>query len=157
MLVTVSRLATMVQVLGLLSTACALPRQDSELRIEVDASAIESRLPELGALSVEVYGVRETTTLCTLARRCLYPIDLGTPQTSDDLQAALRQVQPLVEVDAAVAQQVAVVGRPGGLCDERGPFLACGFGDIGTARDGELTVGLRPDQCPTQLPAFCPQ
>lgn len=129
---------------------------DRVLALEVDATAVEPQLPEVGVLSVEVYGLRETTSLCTLARRCLYALDLGQPQTGDQLQAALRQVQPLVEVDATQAHQIAVVGRSGGLCDERGPFVMCGFADIGTARDDALTVLLGQTQCPQTLPAFCP-
>jgi hypothetical protein len=136
--------------------ACARPVEDRELRLLVDASAVEPRLAELGVLSVEVYGVRDTTTLCTLARRCLYPLDLGDPRSGDDLQAALREVRPLVEVDAAVAHQVAVIGRTGGLCDEQGPFLLCGFADIGTARGDELAVALVDAPCPDPLPSFCP-
>src|SRR5262245_56107592 len=136
--------------------SCARPVEDRELRLAVDATAVEPRLAELGVLSVEVYGVRETTTLCTLARRCLYPLDLGSPQSGADLQAALREVVPLVEVDAAVAHQVAVVGRAGGLCDEQGPFLVCGFADLGTARGDELDVALAEDLCPASLPPFCP-
>lgn len=155
MLLAVSWPAAMV--LGLVGSACAPAPEDQRLSLEVDATALEPRLAELSALSVEVYGLRETTTLCTLARRCLYPIDLGSPRSSDDLQAALRQVEPLVEVDAAQAHQIAVVGRPGGLCDERGPFLACGFADLATARDGALTVVVAEGQCPESLPEFCPQ
>lgn len=142
--------------LCLLAGACALPAEDQQLSLTVDATAIEPRLAELGVLSVEVYGVRDTTTLCTLARRCLYPVDLGMPQTGADLQAALRRIEPLVEVDGAVAHQIAVVGRPGGLCDERGPFLACGFADLATAQGGELTVAVAEGQCPQTLPEFCP-
>ncbi len=143
--------------LGLgLSAACARPVEDRELRLAVDASAVEPMLAELGVLSVEVYGIRETTTLCTLARRCFYPLDLGNPRSSAELQAALREVRPLVEVDAAVAHQIAVVGRSGGLCDEQGPFLLCGFADIGTARDDDLSVALADDECPDPLPQFCP-
>lgn len=130
--------------------------EDRVLALQVDASTVEPQLADLGVLSVEVYGLRQTTSLCTLARRCLYPLDLGDPQTGDQLQAALRQVQPLVEVDAAYAHQIAVVGRSGGLCDERGPFVLCGFADIGTARDDELTVSLAEAQCPETLPEFCP-
>jgi hypothetical protein len=149
------RAAAWTLVLG--TVACARPVEDRELRLAVDATAIEPRLAELGVLSVEVYGVRDTATLCTLARRCLYPLDLGDPRATDDLQAALREVRPLVEVDAAVAHQVAVVGRSGGLCDEQGPFLLCGFADIGTARGGELDVALSGDECPAALPPFCPE
>ncbi|MCA9652064.1 MAG: hypothetical protein KC501_19260 [Myxococcales bacterium] len=152
-----SRAAAIVLGVMVLGAGCAPSAEDQQLRLTVDATPVESRLGELGVLSVEVYGVRETTTLCTLARRCLYPLDLGSPQTSADLQAALREVEPLVEVDAAAAHQVAVIGRPGGLCDERGPFLACGFADLATAHGGELTVGLAEGQCPTTLPEFCPQ
>ena len=112
--------------LSMLGAACdpapASEPVDRTLQLMVDASTVEPRLPELGVLSVEVYGLRQTTSLCTLARRCLYPFDLGDPRSGAELQAALRQVQPLVEVDAADAHQVAVVGRPSGLCDERGPF-----------------------------------
>lgn len=141
--------------LGLVA-ACARPVEDRELRLAVDASTVEPRLAELGVLSVEVYGVRETTTLCTLARRCFYPLDLGDPRSGEELQAALREVRPLVEVDAAVAHQVAVVGRTGGLCDEQGPFLLCGFADLGAAHGDELDVALAEDQCPAVLPPFCP-
>lgn len=129
---------------------------DRTLQLSVDASAVEPRLSEVGVISVEVYGLRDTTSLCTLARRCLYPLDLGSPQSGDELQAALRSVQPLVEVSAAQAHQIAVVGRSGGLCDEQGPFVLCGFADIGTASDDELTVALTDAQCPEALPAFCP-
>ncbi|MEM9453796.1 MAG: hypothetical protein AAGF11_06425 [Myxococcota bacterium] len=129
---------------------------DRVLALEVDASTVEPRLADVGVLSVEVYGLRQTTSLCTLARRCLYPLDLGQPQTGDQLQAALREVQPLVEVDASDAHQIAVVGRSGGLCDEQGPFVMCGFADLGTARDDALTVSLTEAQCPTTLPEFCP-
>lgn len=143
--------------LVLSTLACTRPVEDRELRLAVDASAIEPRLAELGVLSVEVYGVRDTATLCTLARRCLYPLDLGDPRSGDDLQAALRKVRPLVEVDAAVAHQVAVVGRSGGLCDEQGPFVVCGFADLGTARGDDLDVALgATETCPDQLPTFCP-
>lgn len=140
----------------LAAAACEGQAEDRELRLGVDATAVEPLLPALGVLSVEVYGVRDTTTLCTLARRCLYPLDLGSPRTSADLQAALREVVPLVEVDAAVAHQVAVVGREGGLCDEQGPFLVCGFADLGTARGDDLDVALAEDRCPGELPQFCP-
>lgn len=152
-----TRLAALGLVLG--GLGCGRPVEDRELRLTVDAASIEPRLAELGVLSVEVYGVRDTASLCTLARRCLYPLDLGNPQSSDDLQAALREVRPLVEVDVAAAHQIAVVGRAGGLCDERGPFLVCGFADLGTARGDELTVALTEgeDQCPPTLPAFCPE
>ncbi len=144
--------------LGLaLCGGCPTAPQDRELRLSVEASAVEPRLGELGVLSVEVYGVRDTTTLCTLARRCLYPQDLGNPQTGEQLQIALRSVQPLVEVDAAVAHQLAVVGREGGLCDEQGPFLLCGFADLATANGDDLTVTLTDTQCPDTLPAFCPE
>jgi hypothetical protein len=150
--------AATVLVLGL--SACPREGQsdDRQLRLGVDASAVESLLPALGVLSVEVYGVRETTTLCTLARRCLYPLDLGEPQSGEELQAALREVVPLVEVDdESVAHQLAVVGRAGGLCDEQGPFLVCGFADLGTARGNELDVALgTADACPASLPLFCP-
>ena len=129
---------------------------DRVLALEVDASTVEPRLTDVGVLSVEVYGLRQTTSLCTLARRCLYPFDLGQPQTGDQLQAALREVQPLVEVDASEAHQIAVVGRSGGLCDEQGPFVMCGFADLGTARDDALTVSLTEAQCPQTLPEFCP-
>lgn len=139
------------------AVACDGQAEDRTLRLGVDATTIEPLLPALGVLSVEVYGVRDTTTLCTLARRCLYPLDLGSPQTSADLQAALREVVPLVEVDAAVAHQVAVVGREGGLCDEQGPFLVCGFADLGTARNDQLDVALGDQAlCPAELPQFCP-
>lgn len=148
--------AAVVLGLGLGAGGCEGRADDRTLQLGVDASAVEPRLPELGVLSVEVYGVRETTTLCTLARRCLYPLDLGSPRSSDDLQAALREVVPLVEVDAAVAHQVAVVGRAGGLCDEQGPFLVCGFADLGTARGDALDVTLADDLCPAALPSFCP-
>lgn len=129
---------------------------DRVLALQVDASTVEPRLTDVGVLSVEVYGLRQTTSLCTLARRCLYPFDLGQPQTGDQLQAALREVQPLVEVDASEAHQIAVVGRSGGLCDEQGPFVMCGFADLGTARDDALTVSLTEAQCPPTLPEFCP-
>ncbi len=145
--------------LGLVLSACPSEGQsdDRRLRLGVDASAVESVLPMLGVLSVEVYGVRDTTTLCTLARRCLYPLDLGQPQSGEELQAALREVVPLVEVDdESVAHQVAVVGRAGGLCDEQGPFLVCGFADLGTARGDDLEVALAGDLCPESLPPFCP-
>jgi hypothetical protein len=148
--------STAFALLGLVLGACEGRSQDRELRLGVDATAVEPLLPELGVLSVEVYGVRDTTSLCTLARRCLYPLDLGSPQSGADLQAALREVVPLVEVDAAVAHQIAVVGRAGGLCDEQGPFLVCGFADLGTARGDALDVALADDLCPAQLPAFCP-
>jgi hypothetical protein len=148
--------STAFALLGLVLGACEGQTQDRELRLGVDATAVEPLLPELGVLSVEVYGVRDTTSLCTLARRCLYPLDLGSPQSGADLQAALREVVPLVEVDAAVAHQVAIVGRAGGLCDEQGPFLVCGFADLGTARGDALDVALADDLCPAQLPAFCP-
>ena len=118
---------------------------------------MEPQLGELGVLSVEVYGVQQTTELCTLARRCLYPLDLGSPQTSADLQAALREVTPLVEVDHDAAHQVAVVGRSGGLCDAQGPFVMCGFADIGTASASDITVALTDEQCPSTLPDFCPE
>ncbi len=147
---------TVVLGLGLLA-ACQSPGGDRQLSLTVDAGSVEPLLPELGVLSVEVYGVRNTTTLCTLARRCLYPLDLGSPQTGAQLQEALRQVQPLVDVDATVAHQIAVVGRPGGLCDEQGPFMVCGFADIATARDDELTVSLGEALCPETLPEFCPE
>lgn len=137
--------------------ACAPRVEDRELRLRVDATAVEPALPELGVLSVEVYGVRDTTSLCTLARRCLYPLDLGNPRSGEELQAALRAVVPLVEVDAAVAHQLAVVGRAGGLCDAQGPFVVCGFADLGTARDDELAVALADGPCPEVLPAFCPE
>lgn len=141
----------------LAAAACEGQAPDRTLRLGVDATAVEPLLPSLGVLSVEVYGVRDTTTLCTLARRCLYPLDLGSPRTGDDLQAALREVVPLVEVDAAVAHQVAVVGREGGLCDEQGPFLVCGFADLGTARGDVIDVALAdPARCPDALPTFCP-
>ncbi|MEM7158467.1 MAG: hypothetical protein AAF799_36850 [Myxococcota bacterium] len=139
------------------ATACTPPASVRELHLTVDASAVEPRLGELGVLSVEVYGVQQTTELCTLARRCLYPLDLGSPQTSDDLQDALRQVEPLVEVDHDAAHQVAVIGRSGGLCDAHGPFLVCGFADIGTTSTADLTVALTDNECPTTLPEFCPE
>ena len=148
--------AALALVLALGVVGCEGQAGDRTLRLGVDASAVEALLPELGVLSVEVYGVRDTTSLCTLARRCLYPLDLGSPQSGADLQAALRDVVPLVEVDAAVAHQVAVVGRAGGLCDEQGPFLVCGFADLGTARGDALDVALADDLCPARLPAFCP-
>lgn len=153
----VRSIAAAVLGLGLIVGACEGQANDRTLRLGVDASAIEPLLPTLGVVSVEVYGVRQTTTLCTLARRCLYPLDLGEPRSGQELQAALREVVPLVEVDAAVAHQVAVVGRAGGLCDEQGPFLACGFADLGTARGDALDVALLPgDTCPASLPSFCP-
>jgi hypothetical protein len=130
--------------------------EDRTLQLSVDVSAVEPRLGEVGVLSVEVYGLRQTTSLCTLARRCLYPLDLGSPQDGEQLQAALRSVQPLVEVDAENAHQIAVVARSGGLCDEQGPFLLCGFADIGTASGDELTIALAEGQCPQTLPEFCP-
>jgi len=139
-----------------LGSGCSSTAQDRQLRLTIDATAVEPQLGDLGVLSVEVYGVRDTTTLCTLARRCLYPQDLGDPRTGDELQAALRQVQPLVDVDASVAHQLAVVGRSGGLCDEHGPFLLCGFADIATASGDDLTVTLADERCPASLPAFCP-
>ncbi|MCH9683808.1 MAG: hypothetical protein K0V04_20420 [Deltaproteobacteria bacterium] len=144
-------------VLGLLvASGCPTTASDRQLRLSVDASDVEPRLAELGVLSVEVYGVRDTTTLCTLARRCLYPQDLGNPQTSAQLQGALRSIEPLVEVDADVAHQLAVVGRVGGLCDAQGPFLLCGFADLATASGNDLTIGLADAQCPDTLPDFCP-
>ncbi|MCA9711186.1 MAG: hypothetical protein KDK70_35430 [Myxococcales bacterium] len=155
---TPARLALSLSTLGVAcDPAPASEPVDRTLQLMVDASTVEPRLPELGVLSVEVYGLRQTTSLCTLARRCLYPFDLGDPRSGAELQAALRQVQPLVEVDAADAHQIAVVGRPSGLCDERGPFVMCGFADIGTASDDALTVALgEATQCPQTLPAFCP-
>ncbi len=146
-----SRTRRAALVLGLGAGGCEGQAEDRTLRLGVDASAAE-----LGVLSVEVYGVRDTTSLCTLARRCLYPLDLGSPRSGADLQAALREVVPLVEVDAAVAHQIAVVGRAGGLCDEQGPFLVCGFADLGTAGGDALDVALAADLCPPALPAFCP-
>lgn len=150
--------STAVIVLLLSAGACEGQSADRQLRLGVDATAVEPLLPTLGVLSVEVYGVRETTTLCTLARRCLYPLDLGEPQSGEELQAALREVVPLVEVDdESVAHQVAVVGRTGGLCDEQGPFVVCGFADLGTTRGDDVDVALgAAETCPSSLPAFCP-
>jgi hypothetical protein len=150
--------AGLLLALELGAAACDGQSEGRRLRLGVDASAVEPLLPTLGVLSVELYGVRETTTLCTLARRCLYPLDLGDPQSGAELQAALREVVPLVEIDdESVAHQVAVVGRAGGLCDEQGPFVVCGFADLGTARGDDLDVALgAAESCPEQLPAFCP-
>jgi len=149
-------LGTALLCVGLGAAACEGQAEDRTLRLGVDATGVEPLLPTLGVLSVEVYGVRDTTTLCTLARRCLYPLDLGSPRSGADLQAALREVVPLVEVDAAVAHQVAVVGRAGGLCDEQGPFLVCGFADLATTRGDDLDVALAAELCPERLPPFCP-
>ena len=156
MLARVRPLRTALLCVGLGAAACEGQAEDRTLRLGVDASVVEPLLPALGVLSVEVYGVRDTTSLCTLARRCLYPLDLGSPRSGADLQAALREVVPLVEVNEAVAHQVAVIGRAGGLCDEQGPFLVCGFADLGTARGDDLDVALAADLCPDSLPAFCP-
>ncbi len=153
-LLRLGRTAAMTSVV--IGTACEIPASDRELRLAVDATAVEDRLPTLGVISVEAYGLRETTALCTLARRCLYPPDLGSPQTSDELQAALRERGPLVDVDQADAHQIAVVGREGGLCDAQGPFVVCGFADLANARADSLTVAIAEDQCPEALPAFCP-
>lgn len=122
-----------------------------ELRLVESESAacLVEDYAEIYALSVTVYGQQGSSVddLCLDAPRCLF---VDQVESLDDIEGVLQaEPQPLVDVSAEGARQVAVHGHERGCFaygdpDSRPPVL-CGFADLASASDGELEVVLKCD------------
>jgi hypothetical protein len=118
-----------------------------------DTACVPEDFAEIYALSVTVYGQQgsNVTDLCLDAPRCLF---VDAVSSIDDIELVLQdEPQPLVDVSAEGARQVAVHGHQRG-CFSYGdpdapPPVLCGFADLASASDGELEVLL---QCDCELP-----
>jgi hypothetical protein len=102
---------------------------------------------ELFSISVTVYGQRSADVhdLCLDAPRCMFVDPLASLADVEDVLAEERQ--PLVDVDAAGARQVAVHGHRRGCFAYADPGdpppVMCGFADLASAADGQLRVIVR--------------
>lgn len=142
------------------ATACASESTDIDLDLELlDGGCSESALAEISVLSLEVYGGNDDGDMCTLAKRCVFDVDLQTPpQSVADLEAALQGLeQPIIDVDASDARFLAVIGRrrlDGCFAGDEHPV--CGFADLADGDDGALQLNMRCEPCPATEFPLCP-
>jgi hypothetical protein len=160
-----SRAAILVDVrrfaaLLLVAAACAADTEELALLLEDDVGCTADLLRPIEILSIEVYGNDEEIGMCALSRRCLFNVDQPAALASlADIEDALSEAnQPLVDIEAAGANYLKIVGRTNASgCWSGMDHPACGEADLNDAVDGELPLTIRCDEpCIEEDVPLCP-
>jgi hypothetical protein len=139
---------------------CGASTEELALRLE-DGGCTAEMFEPIAILSIDVYGNDEDAGMCALSRRCLFDVDmeLDAPLSSiDDMEAVLRAAnQPLIDIEAAGANYLKIVGRRNESgCWSGTEHPACGTADLADADGDELPVTIRCDTCLEEDVPLCP-
>jgi hypothetical protein len=137
---------------------CGASTEELALRLE-DGGCTAEMFEPIAILSIEVYGNDEDAGMCALSRRCLFDVDVPEPLTSlADMEAVLRAAnQPLIDIEAAGANYLKIVGRRNESgCWSGTDHPVCGTADLADADGDELPVVMRCEPCLEEEVPLCP-